>query len=178
MAVSQGFREYVKEQLDRVTPVTLRSMFGGLGVYSRGLFFALIDDDTLYFKVDDSNRADYETRGMGSFRPFSDDRMTMQYYELPAEVLEEKEALRAWVGKSLAAALKKSRGKANTGSGGTKRGEAIKTPRKPLRKGPSRAEGGRRARKRVEAKAGPGSGNRPARRTRASGGGKGRKDRS
>jgi DNA transformation protein len=31
-------------------------MFGGVGIYSGDLFFALIADDTVYFKADDSTR--------------------------------------------------------------------------------------------------------------------------
>ncbi|MCI0568308.1 MAG: TfoX/Sxy family protein [Acidobacteria bacterium] len=108
MAVSAGFREYVQTQLEQVTPVTLRRMFGGVGIYSQGFFFALMDNDTLFFKVDDSNRADYEGRGMGPFRPFGDDRTSIQYYELPAEILEDAELLRSWVRKSVSAAMRKS----------------------------------------------------------------------
>jgi len=108
MAVSAGFKEYVLEQLSQVTQVTLRSMFGGVGVYSRGFFFALMDNDTLFFKVDESNRSDYEARGMGAFRPFGDDRTSLQYYELPAEILEDTDLLRAWVGKSVSSAMRKS----------------------------------------------------------------------
>jgi len=108
MAVSVGFREYVQEQLEQVTTVTLRSMFGGVGVYSQGFFFALMDDDTLFFKVDESNRSDYEDRGMGAFHPFGDERKSMPYYELPAEVLEDTELLRSWLRKSVSAAMRKS----------------------------------------------------------------------
>ena len=108
MAVSVGFRQYVQEQLEQVTSIALRSMFGGVGIYSQGFFFALMDDDTLFFKVDEINRSDYEARGMGAFRPFGDDRMILEYYELPAEVLEDAELLRSWVGKSVMAAMRKS----------------------------------------------------------------------
>ena len=48
MPVTAEYREYVLEQLGRVAPVTHRSMFGGVGIYSDGIFFALMDDDTLY----------------------------------------------------------------------------------------------------------------------------------
>ena len=65
MAVSPSFRTYILEQLGRsVRDIRGRSMFGGVGIYSGGFFFALIDDDTLYFKVDESNRRDFEVRGM------------------------------------------------------------------------------------------------------------------
>lgn len=104
MAVSREYREYVLEQLGRVAPVTSRAMFGGVGVYSDGLFFALMDDDLLYLKTDDSNRADFERAGKGPFRPFGEDAKPMRYHELPGELLESPDALRPWVEKALAAA--------------------------------------------------------------------------
>ena len=70
MPVSEGFRSFALEQLARVGP-NLRSkrMFGGVGVYSGELFFALLDDDRLYLKVDDQTRGAFEARGLGPFRP-------------------------------------------------------------------------------------------------------------
>ena len=96
MAVSKDYLAYVVEHLEHVTRVTTRRMFGGVGIYADALFFALIDDDTLYFKVDDTNRPDYEAVGMEPFRPFGD-AQAMQYYEVPADVLEDAEALAPWV---------------------------------------------------------------------------------
>lgn len=101
MAVSAEYREYVLEQLGRVTPVTARSMFGGVGIYADGLFFALMDDDTLYLKVDDSNRGDFEAAGTGPFMPFGDEQHVMRYYELPADLLEDPDRLRPWVLKAV-----------------------------------------------------------------------------
>ena len=48
-------REFVLEQLGRVIPVTGESMFGAGGLYAQGLFFALIAEDRLYFKVNDAS---------------------------------------------------------------------------------------------------------------------------
>ena len=63
MPVSLSFRTFIVDQLSRIAPrVRARSMFGGVGIYSGDLFFALIADDALYFKVDDSNRGDFEAR--------------------------------------------------------------------------------------------------------------------
>jgi TfoX/Sxy family transcriptional regulator of competence genes len=36
MAVSQSYRDFVLEQLGRVTPVTGKSMFGDVGIYASG----------------------------------------------------------------------------------------------------------------------------------------------
>ena len=108
------FRTLVVEQLGRVLPqVRARSMFGGVGIYSGNLFFALIADDTLYFKVDDSNRADFLSRGMGPFRPYGEEGETMQYYEVPHDLLEDAEALRPWAehARAVAAARKGKRPK-------------------------------------------------------------------
>lgn len=86
-------------------------MFGGVGIYAGDLFFALIDDDVLYLKVDGSNRADFEAIGSGPFRPGGAGGEVMQYYALPADLLEEPEALRAWVAGAVAVAQAARRGR-------------------------------------------------------------------
>lgn len=96
MAVSESYRTFVLEQLERVTPVTARAMFGGVGIYAGGLFFALIAEDRLYFKVDDLTRLAFETMGMKPFKPFGDEN-AMGYYEVPADVLEDTIQLASWV---------------------------------------------------------------------------------
>jgi DNA transformation protein len=102
MPVSPSYRAFVLDQLGRVTgDVRARSMFGGVGIYAGELFFALIDDDTLYLKVDDSNRPDFVAAGMGPFRPFGEEGEVMQYYKLPADLLEGEEELGVWVGKAI-----------------------------------------------------------------------------
>jgi len=106
MSVSADFHSYVLEQLGLLRAVSSRRMFGGVGLYAEGLFFGLIDDDVLYLKVDDSNRADYTSRGMDAFRPFKDKPLySMTYYQVPVEVLEEPEELARWARKSCEVAL-------------------------------------------------------------------------
>jgi DNA transformation protein and related proteins len=103
VSVSAEYRSFVLEQLGRVAPVTARNMFGGVGIYSSGLFFALMDDDVLYFKVDDSNRPSFEAAGSGPFRPYDDERV-MSYYALPADLLDDVDALRPWMEAALTVA--------------------------------------------------------------------------
>lgn len=108
MSVSPSYREFVLEQLGRVAaPVRAKNMFGGAGIYSRDVFFALIAGDELYVKVDDSNRPDFEARGMGPFRPYGSGGEVMQYYLLPADLLEDSDELRTWVDKAIAVARSK-----------------------------------------------------------------------
>jgi DNA transformation protein len=110
MAVSASFRTFVIDQLSRVVPrIRARSMFGGVGIYAGDLFFALLADDTLYFKVDDTNRPDFQALGMRPFLPYGDEREVMQYYQVPADLLEDPDALRPWAEKSIAVAAQKSK---------------------------------------------------------------------
>lgn len=70
-------------------------MFGGHGLYLRGVFFGIIYKRALYFKVDDSTRDQYLERGMAPFRPNA--KQTLKsYYQVPAEVLENPKTLAAW----------------------------------------------------------------------------------
>lgn len=118
MAVSNGYRDFVVDQLGRVAPVSARSMFGGVGLYAQGLFFALIAEDRLYFKVDDATRPDFERLGMEAFRPFGEEQ-AMGYYEVPGDVLEEVAQLENWMRKAIdvAAKAKQSRSKRSRRSG-------------------------------------------------------------
>ncbi len=106
--MSRSFRTYVLEQLKRVRPdVRDRSMFGGVGIYAGDLFFALIADDILYFKVDDSNRPAFEERGLGPFMPYGTTGEVMQYYEVPADLLEDPEVLSSWAEQAIEVARNK-----------------------------------------------------------------------
>jgi DNA transformation protein len=110
MAVSESYRDFVLEQLGRVMPVTGKSMFGGVGLYANGLFFALIAEDRLYFKVDDTTRSDFERLGMESFRPFGEDN-AMGYYEVPVDVVEDPVQLAPWMRQAINVAADAKRSK-------------------------------------------------------------------
>jgi len=111
MAVSNSYLEYILERLATVGSVTARRMFGGVGIYTGATFFALIDDDTLYFKVDNRNRPEFEAEGMTPFRPFGEDSYAMKYYSVPEHVIEDDQLLREWTVRALAAATKRKAGK-------------------------------------------------------------------
>jgi DNA transformation protein and related proteins len=100
MSVSNGYRTYIVEQLAAVPALSTRRMFGGIGLYSSDWFFALIDDDVLFFKVDDANREDYVSRGMPAFTPFPG-QSSLGYFQVPAEVIEEAEELTRWARRSI-----------------------------------------------------------------------------
>lgn len=108
MPVSADFRDFVLEQLAPAGRVAPRAMFGGVGLYLDGLFFALIDDDTLYFKADDATRTRYVQAGSKPFCPYPDEPdKAMGYWQVPADVLEDTDELAAWAREALGVALAK-----------------------------------------------------------------------
>jgi DNA transformation protein and related proteins len=104
LAVSDGFRAFVVDQLEELD-VTPKPMFGGVGLYARGVFFGILArNDTLYLKVDAVNRGDYEAVGAKPFQPYPDRPATMRYYPVPVAVLESAPALVVWARRAIAAA--------------------------------------------------------------------------
>lgn len=110
MTVKDHYLQWVLEQLSGAERISSRRMFGGVGLYRDHVFFGIISGDTLYFKVDDASRAHYETRGMSQFRPFRDKPLlSMSYYEVPADVLEDAEECVEWAMRAVAAGIAKAR---------------------------------------------------------------------
>ena len=101
-----SFHDYVVDDLLAGIPgIESRAMFGGWGIYRDGTIFAIIVEGELYFKAGDRNRADYEK--MGS-RPFTYARkgkksVAMSYWLVPPEILEDRNRLRDWVDRAVAA---------------------------------------------------------------------------
>jgi DNA transformation protein len=83
-------------------------MFGGWGLYHDGLFFALVAEDTLYLKVDDDNRAEFERAKLPPFVYVTKDgeRMALSYHQAPPEALESPGEMLAWARSGYAAALR------------------------------------------------------------------------
>src|SRR6476620_2319691 len=56
MVASETYAEFLREQLAPLGRLSLRRMFGKTGVFCDGVMFAMVTDNTLYFRVDDHNR--------------------------------------------------------------------------------------------------------------------------
>ena len=95
MVKDASFHEYVMHDLlGSVRGITSRPIFGGWGIYKEGIIFGIIVESELYFKVIAENRREFEKIGS---HPFAYDRgdgkqITMSYWLVPEEVMENKEA--------------------------------------------------------------------------------------
>jgi DNA transformation protein len=104
LRVSDSYRRFVLDQLEELGDVTPRPMFGGVGLYHRGVFFAIVAGDRLYFKVDPATRPDYERLGMGAFNPYPGRGGSLQYFSVPIEVIESSAELATWARRAIAVA--------------------------------------------------------------------------
>lgn len=92
---ADSFPAYVLDQLSGLDGLGCRAMFGGHGLYLGPTFFGILSDGRAYLKTDERTAARYVARGMQPFRP-SDKQVLKTYYEVPPDVLEDREAFRAW----------------------------------------------------------------------------------
>ena len=104
LRVTPEFRDFVLDQLAALRELRAKRMFGGIGLYSGERFFGIVAADELFFKVDDGNRGAYEAAGSEPFRPVAARRVSMSYWRVPIEVLEDPAELRVWAQDAIAAA--------------------------------------------------------------------------
>jgi DNA transformation protein and related proteins len=106
MVASGGFAEFLREHLAPLGRVSMRRMFGKTGVFCDGLMFAMVTDDTLYFRVDDHNRAAFKEAQ--SFPPLSYEKngctIDLSFWRAPERLFDEPDELVTWARAAVAAA--------------------------------------------------------------------------
>ena len=106
MVASDGFAEFLREQLAPLGRVTMRRMFGKTGVFCNGLMFGMVTNDTLYFRVDDHNRAVFKEAE--SVPPLNYEKkgrtIDLSFWRAPERLLDEPDELVTWARAALAAA--------------------------------------------------------------------------
>jgi DNA transformation protein len=60
MVASDDFAEFLRDQLAPLGRISVRRMFGKTGVFCDGFMLGMVRDNTLYFRVDDDNRAAFK----------------------------------------------------------------------------------------------------------------------
>ena len=131
------FVELVIEALRAFGPVTTRSMFGGWGFYRDGVFFALVADDTLYFKSDDENRAEFERASPGPFVfEKKGEQVVTHYFAVPEDAFEDPQVMARWARLGYASALRaatRKRPKPRGSSAAPRSSRSASPPRSPAR---------------------------------------------
>src|SRR5215470_372246 len=106
MTASATFAEFLREQLAPLGPIAMRRMFGKTGVFCDGVMLGMIRDNTLYFRVDDDNKAAF--REAEAFPPLNYEKgggsIDLAFWRAPERLFDEPDELVAWARLALAAA--------------------------------------------------------------------------
>jgi DNA transformation protein len=106
VVASPGYLEFLRDALSPLGRVAPRRMFGSTGLFCDGVMFALVSDDTLYFRVDDESRETFAEAA--SHPPLSYRKggrsIDLAYWRAPDRLFDETDDLVAWARAALAAA--------------------------------------------------------------------------
>jgi DNA transformation protein len=98
---------YLKEVFEQFGPIQPRRMFGGYGLFHKGLMFGLVADDVLYLKADDTLSTFFEERGLDQFQYEKQGKtFKMSYFMAPEEIFDDPEEAKGWAARSYEAAVR------------------------------------------------------------------------
>ncbi len=94
-------------QLENNEEIEVGSLFGGAGLRADGVVFASVIDEVVYLVVDAEMKQELEALGSSPFSyDKADRRVTVaKWYEAPAVVFEDPDALADWVSRARTASL-------------------------------------------------------------------------
>lgn len=106
MVASDGFAEYLKEQLEPLGRVSMRRMFGKTGVFCDGAMLGIVSDDTFYVRVDEHNRATFAEAAAHPPLNYAKGGklIDLAFWRVPERLIDEPDALLDWARAALAAA--------------------------------------------------------------------------
>jgi DNA transformation protein and related proteins len=106
MVASEGFAEFLRDALAPLGHATMRRMFGKTGVFCDGFMLGMVSDNTLYFRVDDLNRAAFKEAE--AFPPLhykkKGSTIDLAFWRAPERLFDEPDELVEWARLALAAA--------------------------------------------------------------------------
>jgi DNA transformation protein len=160
MASSPDFVTHALDLLALVGPVQARAMFGGHGLYARGVMFGLLDDDELFLKTDEACRPRFAEAGCRQWVYVGrTQRMeNTSYFRPPDDAHEDPEAMLPWARLALDAALRVFAAKEAKAAGKQRRGRgtpAAKAGAKPARRATARREPAAKATPKAASRAAP-----------------------
>jgi DNA transformation protein len=107
MGVSADYKAFLEDIFVEFGRVSVRTMFGGAGVFAEGVMFALVADGVLYLKADDAFSPDFVAEGKGPFtyHAKSGRPVSMSYWEVPDRLLDDPAEFARWARRSHGLAL-------------------------------------------------------------------------
>lgn len=101
------FATYIVDLMQSIGPVSVKAMFGGYGIFLKGIMFGLIADNVLYLKVDQETENEFINMGL---QPFTYNKkgkeFKMSYFQAPEGAIEDGDEMNLWATKAYSSALR------------------------------------------------------------------------
>jgi DNA transformation protein and related proteins len=106
MVATADFAEFLHDQLRPLGRMTTRRLFGKTGLFCDGVMLGMVADNTLYFRVDDENRALFKEAE--AYPPLNYIKggvaIDLAFWRTPDRLMDEPDELLTWARAALAAA--------------------------------------------------------------------------
>ncbi len=106
-------KEFLEELFAPFGQVSVRKMFGGMGIFYRGLNIAGIMEGQFRLKADEETIGDFLGEGMSAweYRRGNGKVVTMNYWTVPERLLDDPEEFSHWARKAFEAAVRADQAK-------------------------------------------------------------------
>ncbi|RWX75461.1 TfoX family protein [Neorhizobium lilium] len=101
----------IEEMFEGLGPVSIRRMFGGKGIYYRGLIIAIELRDEIMLKADNVSAPEFAAAGarQWSYEGKKGKPVLMPYWTIPEEALDDADLMGKWTRLAFEAALRASK---------------------------------------------------------------------
>lgn len=106
MSASTEFVHFVRELLAPLGTLSGGTFFGGHAIKHGGRQFAMVMGNTLYFRVSDATRPEFEKRGSKAFSYATKAKLVQvrKYFSAPEELFDDPQLMLAWARQAIDAA--------------------------------------------------------------------------
>ena len=103
-------RSAIDEMFLSLGPVTVRRMFGGMGIYHRGLIVAVVSEGEVLLKADAASAPDFAAAGARrwTYEGRSGRPVEMPYWTVPDDAFDDLDEMARWVRLAWDAAMRAS----------------------------------------------------------------------
>ena len=100
--------EAIEEMFEAVSPISIRRMFGGKGIYRDGVIFALELRDEILLKADAETAPLFSAAGarQWTYEGKKGKAINMPYWSIPDDAFDDPDIMARWVGLAYEAALR------------------------------------------------------------------------
>jgi DNA transformation protein and related proteins len=97
----------VEEMFQSVGPVTIKKMFGGLGIYVRGTIVAIETDGEIFLKADAASAPQFSDAGARQWHYDGKGKsVSMPYWTVPDDAFDDPDIMAKWVSLAVEAGMR------------------------------------------------------------------------